>query len=128
MEHLASLNRRGTIRGPLHGAVRKQTMRKASRLAEEEEHVVDAFKSELTKSEVECVKMNFSFYDRKGVGHVELFELPMLLNICGYDLTNEEMKQAQEFFRKRKVEHIDTTRLISLLCYMKDLELEKEQG
>ena len=108
---------------------RRGTFRKISRATDEEapDHHEDQHKTELPRQEADCVKLNFGFYDRKGTGHVELFELPMLLNFCGYDLTEHQMSIAQEFIKKRKLEHIDQTRLISLLCHLRDHELEQEQ-
>ena len=35
--------------------------------------------TELTQLERECCKQNFLFYDKQKLGHVERFELPMIL-------------------------------------------------
>ena len=132
MDHLAALNRAGTIRmqnGKHKDQLgRRGTFRKVSRMTDEETpEQADVHKTELPRHEVDCVKMNFGFYDKKGTGHVELFELPMLLDCCGYHLTDQQMHVAQEYIKKRKLEHIDVTRFISLLCHLRDLELEQEQ-
>ena len=33
-------------------------------------------------------KQNFTFYDKAKQGYVERFELPMLLTVCGYNLSD----------------------------------------
>jgi len=46
---------------------------------------------ELGAVERDCCKQNFSFYDSEKKGFVERFELPMLLQMCGYNLPDEKI-------------------------------------
>ena len=73
--------------------------------------------------ERDCCKQNFAFYDKGKVGFVERFELPMLLQMCGYNLEDERIMQLNEFLDKKEVMSINIQTLIGTLTYLKELEL-----
>ena len=56
----------------------------------QEEQEVSQF--ELGAIEKDCCKQNFQFYDAEKRGYVERFELPMLLQMCGYNLTDARIQ------------------------------------
>lgn len=42
---------------------------------------------ELIRQEQDMAKLNFEYYTKNKGSQVELFELPMLMNCCGYRVT-----------------------------------------
>ncbi len=77
-----------------------RTRNKAKQAVEEEvkaESEQGSSLTELSAVERDCCKQNFIFYDKQKLGYVERFELPMLLNTCGYNLPEERMLQLNSF-------------------------------
>lgn len=71
---------------------------------------------EMSKVEVEMAKQNFDFYAKsKGGAIIELFELPMILTACGYNVSTPHIQQLQEFLATRKSAKIDFAGLQAVL-------------
>ena len=51
----------------------------------------------------------------------------MLLNACGYQISDKKISDINEFLDKKKVNKIDLKTLIWVLRYLKELELIDEQ-
>lgn len=84
--------------------------------------------TDLSAADRECIIQNFRFYEKnKGGGAVELFELPMVLNTCGYNLSPIRIQELQEFLFERKALKIETNCLLESLRYLKQLDLQNEQ-
>ena len=77
---------------------------------------VDNDHPEMSKVEVEMAKQNFDFYAKsKGGAIIELFELPMILTACGYNVSTPHILQLQEFLATRKSAKIDFAGLQAVL-------------
>ncbi len=56
-------------------------------------------------------------------GYAELFELPMVLSTCGYNLPTSRVEELQEFLVERNATKIDLNSILETLKYLKQLEL-----
>ena len=59
---------------------------------------------------------------------MERFELPMILQQCGYDLPDSRIKQLNDHLDSKDAVIIDFKMLISALTFLKELELQDEQN
>lgn len=57
---------------------------------------------------------------------MEIFELPMLLTTCGYNISDDRMEQLNEFVKSKNTEKVDLNLLIATLTHLKQLELDSE--
>ena len=51
----------------------------------------------------------------------------MLLNACGYYVSEQKIEQLNEFLDRRKATRIDLNQLLNVLTYLKELELISEK-
>lgn len=54
---------------------------------------------------------------------MERFELPMLLQMCGYNLPDEKIQKLNEFLDNKGATQIDLKCMLATLTYLKELEL-----
>ena len=78
---------------------RKGKMQKEQEDVEIEPAEVNQF--ELGALERDVCKANFQFYDTQKRGYVERFELPMVLEVCGYNLPDEKIKKLNGYLDER---------------------------
>ena len=83
---------------------------------------------ELGAVERDCCKQNFLYYDSQNRGYVERFELPMLLEVCGYNLPDEKIKKLNDFMDENGATQIDLKMMLKTLTFLKELELQDEQN
>ena len=67
----------------------------------EEIEPADVNQFELGVVERDCCKQNFAFYDAEKKGFVERFELPMLLQMCGYNLPDEKISKLNAYLDEK---------------------------
>ena len=75
--------------------------------------------TELSSLEIDCCKQNFIFYDKQKLGYVERFELPMLLSTCGYNLTDDRIKELNSFLDEKTAQRIDLPMMLATLTHLK---------
>ena len=63
----------------------------------------DPNQPDLSATEKECCRVNFMFYDKNRQLYVELFELPMILNTCGYYLTDARIEELNQYIARRNI-------------------------
>ena len=84
---------------------------------------VEVNQFELGAVERDCCKQNFLYYDQQNRGFVERFELPMVLEVCGYNLPDEKIQKLNEFLDEKDATQIDLKLMLKALTYLKELEL-----
>ena len=57
--------------------------------------------SELSEIERNVARQNFKFYDKNNAGFVERFELNMMLQQCGYFLSDDRILKIEAFLDEK---------------------------
>ena len=72
----------------MRGARRKSVKQQVDEQVKDETNAAD-----LSISDRECCIHNFKFYVNKSQGYADLFELPMVLSACGYNLPDARIEE-----------------------------------
>ena len=82
-----------------------------SRNQAQEEQVHEAASEQsgagLNKEEIARFTENFRFYDKSKQGFVERFELPMVLKMCSYRISDAQVQQVIDFLDELNPSRID---------------------